>query len=52
MHLTRNKDCKKRYGKEFDSLKAEQAKKRKEYQRMKRKDQSVQKGEKIQNQNF
>ena len=32
MHLTRNKKgCKKIYGKEFDSLKTEQAKARREY---------------------
>ena len=35
MYLSRNKDCQAKYGKEFDILKAEKGKARKEYKRMK-----------------
>ena len=46
MHLTRSKKgCKKKYGKEFEHLKAEQAMARKEYKKLKRKEQSKRKKE-------
>ena len=39
MHLSRNEDCKKEYGDEFNVLKAEKAKAKKEYMKLKRKQQ-------------